>query len=83
MSNNAPVPPVPVDAPKAGEVYRHYKGDQYKVVDVALHSDETWNVVYQPMYEGAVANYFTRPVIEWSEVVEWEGKQVPRFTRVD
>jgi hypothetical protein len=77
------LPPIPSDAPKPGEVYQHYKGDNYKVVDVALHSDDTWSVVYEPMYEGAVAKYFTRPLKEWSEVVEWEGRQVRRFTKID
>lgn len=78
-----PVPPLPADAPKAGEVYKHYKkGDQYRVIDVALHSnDEEWMVVYEPMYENAAAPLFTRPLREWSEMVEWEGQRVQRFTK--
>ena len=76
------VPTIPADAPKAGEIYRHYKGDSYKVLDVALHSDDTWNVVYEPMYDGAVAKLFTRPVAEWREVVEWQGQKVERFVKV-
>lgn len=80
MSHDVPV--VPADAPAAGEVYRHYKGDLYKVVGLALHSDETWLVVYEPMYEGAVSKLFTRPVLEWREVVEWQGQRVERFSKV-
>ena len=75
-------PLVPADAPKAGEVYQHYKGDCYKVVGLALHSDETWLVVYEPLYEGAVSKFFTRPVAEWREAVEWQGSQAARFTKV-
>lgn len=60
----------------------HYKGDKYKVVGVALHSDETWVVVYEPMYEGAAAPFFTRPLREWAEMLDWQGKQVERFTKV-
>ncbi len=76
------VPTIPADAPKTGEIFRHYKGDNYKVLDVALHSDDTWNVVYAPVYEGAVAKLFTRPLCEWREVVEWQGQKVERFVKV-
>jgi hypothetical protein len=74
-----PVPAAPSDTPKVGEVYQHYKGDQYKVTGIALNSTDQWVVVYEPMYVGAVAQLFTRPVSEWHEVVEWQGNQVPRF----
>ncbi len=76
-----PVPSIPAGAPQVGEVYKHYKGDQYKVVGLALHSDESWLVVYEPMYDGAVSKLFTRPLIEWAQVVEWEGAQVARFSK--
>ncbi len=76
---------VPTYAPKVGEVFRHYKGDLYKVIGVALNSynaqegvDE-WIVVYEPLYEAAAAPLFTRPLLEWSEEVEWKGNTVPRF----
>jgi hypothetical protein len=82
MSKEDVLPPLPTDAPQEGEVYRHYKGDSYRVVGVALHSDETWLVVYEPMYEGAVSKLFTRPVAEWGEPVEWQGQKTPRFTRL-
>jgi hypothetical protein len=75
------IPPIPSDAPQKGEIYKHYKGDSYRVIEVALHSDETWNVVYEPLYDSAVAKLFTRPAHEWREVVEWEGKKVERFTK--
>ena len=74
--------PLPAGAPKAGEVYKHYKGDLYKVVDLALHSnDEEWMVVYEPLYECEV-KLFTRPLREWSEEVEWEGKKIKRFEKM-
>lgn len=77
-----PVPAVPSDAPKVGEVYRHYKGDQYKVLGIALDSTDQWVVVYEPMYGGAVASLFTRPVGEWHQLVEWQGAKVARFTLI-
>ncbi len=76
--------PLPADAPKAGEVYWHYKqGDLYKVYALALSSnDDEWMVVYAPMYDNPAAPLFTRPLKEWREVVEWEGQKVQRFTKV-
>lgn len=73
--------PLPEYAPKEGEVYRHYKGDLYRVKLLALHSnDEEWMVVYEPLYEHPDAPYFTRPLSEWRANVAWEGKTVERFT---
>jgi len=81
MGKDDHIPPLPTDAPQAGETYQHYKGDTYRVVGIALHSDETWNVVYEPMYEDAAAKLFTRPAAEWRQVVEWQGVQLERFTK--
>lgn len=82
MARGTPVPPPPLDAPKRGEVYRHYKGDLYRIVLLAEHSnDEEWMVVYEPMYEHPDAPYFTRPLREWTEQVEWEGRLYKRFTQ--
>lgn len=75
--------PLPEDAPKKGEVYQHYKGDSYRVHELALHSnDEEWMVVYEPLYKNPDAPYFTRPLREWREVVEWRGKHTNRFTLI-
>ncbi len=76
------VVPLPGDAPKIGEIYRHYKGDLYKVMELALHSnDEEWMVVYEPQYDCADAHLFTRPLREWGEEVEWEGEKKIRFVK--
>ena len=75
--------PLPANAPKIGEVCRHYKGDLYKVFELALHSnDGEWMVVYSPQYECPDAHLFTRPLREWFEEVEWEGKSVQRFAKM-
>ena len=72
---------LPADAPMAGEVYKHYKGDLYKIMGVALDSTDQWAVVYEPSYENAAASLFVRPLSEWSSMVEWEGSQVARFAK--
>ena len=73
---------VPADAPRKGEVWRHYRGNSYKVFEIALDSDDEWVVVYEPLYGGAVAKLFTRPVAEWREIVEWQGQKVERFVKI-
>lgn len=73
--------PLPDIVPREGAIFRHYKGDQYQVVALALHSnDEEWMVVYKPLYEHPDASLFTRPLREWYEEVVWKGKRVARFT---
>ena len=61
--------------------YRHYKGKDYQVIDVATHSEtlETL-VVYRPLYgEGAL---WVRPLAMFSEDVQVEGQNLPRFRRI-
>lgn len=77
------IPELPILFPKKGEAYTHYKGDRYEVVGLAIHSNEDiWMVVYKPLYENADAELFTRPLYEWFQSLEWEGKQVQRFTLI-
>lgn len=83
MSKGDPLPPLPPDAPHKGEVFRHYKGDKYRVTGLALHSTtDEWMVLYEPMYENADTEFFTRPLAEWRQVVEWKGKRVERFSKI-
>lgn len=75
---------LPADAPKVEQTYRHYKGDLYRVKVLALHSnDDEWMVVYEPLYANPDAPLFTRPLREWCEIVEWEGKTVERFKKIE
>lgn len=75
--------PLPADAPLVGEVYRHYKGDSYRVQLLVFHSnDDEWMVVYEPLYENSDAPFFTRPLREWRDLVEWQGNKTERFTLV-
>lgn len=62
--------------------WRHYKGNEYKVLGVARHSEtEEWMVVYQALYgDGDV---WVRPAAMWSETVVRDGVAVPRFAFVE
>lgn len=59
-------------------IYEHYKGNRYQVIEIANHSETLEKmVVYKALYgEG---EYWVRPISMWEEMVEVNGKQVPRF----
>ena len=62
--------------------YRHYKGGEYLVYEVATHSEtEEVLVVYRPLYgERAL---WVRPLAMFEETVERDGERVPRFELVE
>ena len=59
--------------------YRHFKGNEYRVLMIAKHSESGEDmVVYRALYgEGDV---WVRPACMWNETVERDGKWMPRFT---
>ena len=59
-------------------IYRHYKGNEYQVIGLAMHSEtEEQLVVYRPLYgEGGL---WVRPLVMFTESVESQGKIQPRF----
>lgn len=63
-------------------IYRHFKGNMYEVVGMALHSETVEEmVIYKALYgEGKT---WVRPSSMWDEEVEFEGKKVKRFTFVE
>ena len=58
--------------------YRHFKGNEYRVLGVARHSEtEEEMVVYRALYgEGGL---WVRPASMWLETVERDGKTYQRF----
>lgn len=62
-------------------IYRHYKGNEYLVYEVATHSEtEEALVIYRPLY-GAQA-LWARPLSMWDEMVQWQGQALPRFSYI-
>ena len=58
--------------------YRHYKGNDYEVLGVATHSeDESKLVVYRTLYGDF--DLWVRPLEMFTETVEIDDEQVPRF----
>ena len=73
------LPPLPAE-PKPG-LYRHYKGNDYRVIGLARHSETLEPlVVYQAMY--GEKGLWVRPAAMFGETVEVNGRTVPRFARV-
>lgn len=66
-----------------GAKYWHYKSKDkvYKVTGLGfLESNDELCVIYQAQYDKKLT--FIRPLNIWLEKVEWQGKTVPRFTKL-
>ena len=75
-----------MDTPKKG-IYYHFKEPEkeYEVLGTALHTEtEEDMVVYKPLYEGAIAPLFVRPLDMFMADVDKPeiGYQGPRFVFV-
>lgn len=66
--------------------YQHYKGNFYKVIGVARHSETDEElVVYQALYadENGKFQVWVRPIKMFLENIIINGKIVPRFKFID
>lgn len=61
--------------------YRHFKGNEYKVIGTAKHSETLEEmVVYRALY--GEFGLWVRPASMWEETVERDGKTYQRFTYI-
>lgn len=78
--NNAPATPITelIENFNKG-LYRHYKGNQYLVIDLVKHSEtEEWLVLYRPCYGEQLL--WVRPITMFFEtVIDVQGSEVARF----
>lgn len=59
-------------------LYRHFKGNMYRVIGLARHSETLEEmVVYQALY--GERGIWVRPASMWNETVERDGKSYKRF----
>jgi len=59
-------------------IYRHYKGNLYQVLHTAQHSETVEAlVVYRCLY--GEYSVWVRPLAMFTETVEVDGKEIPRF----
>ena len=59
--------------------YEHYKGGVYEVIGVANHSETLEKLV---VYRHDDGELWVRPLAMFTELVEANGKQVPRFRKI-
>ena len=63
-----------------GKIYRHYKGNKYKIIALGRHSESQEEVViYQNIDKGDI---WVRPKSMWNEVININGKEVMRISLV-
>ena len=64
-----------------GKYYRHFKGNIYKLLHIAKHSETLEDiVVYQAMY--GERGIWVRPKSMFDEVIERDGRLIKRFTEI-
>jgi len=60
--------------------YRHYKGNEYRVLGIAKHSETLEPlVIYEALYENPEGKLWIRSLEMFIETVEVDGKRIPRF----
>ena len=60
-------------------IYRHFKGNEYELIDIARHSETMEEmVVYKALY--GERGLWVRPAYMWNEEVLYQDKKVLRFT---
>ena len=69
-----------MDTPRPGR-YRHFKGNEYRVLGTATHSESGEALlVYRPLYGDG--DLWVRPLAMFMETVERDGREQPRFAFV-
>lgn len=64
-----------------GALYQHYKGNVYRVIGVARHSETLEELAIYQESEGE-RKMWARPLQVFLEEVEIDGKRMPRFRRI-
>lgn len=71
-------------SPQPGQVWRHYKNKDYRIVAISCHTqDLKWYVVYEALYENEISTIWHRPLEMFLQTIEIDGTQVPRFRKIE
>ncbi|MCJ8329619.1 MAG: DUF1653 domain-containing protein [Lentisphaeria bacterium] len=59
-------------------IYKHYKGNEYEVIDHVKHSETCETMI---LYRALYGNFdlWVRPIDMFFETVEIDGQEIPRF----
>ena len=67
---------------KINGIYRHYKGNKYKVIAIGKHSETLEQpVVYQALYGNN--EIWCRPISMWNDDINVDGKIQKRFQIIE
>ncbi|MDG0817212.1 DUF1653 domain-containing protein [Bdellovibrio svalbardensis] len=65
---------------EVGQVYKHFKGNSYRVLQIAKSSETLEElVIYEALYSNPEGQIWARPLKMFMETVEVAGSKVPRF----
>lgn len=82
MSYNQKPPVPPIVSNVTPGVYRHYKGNRYRVLYLAHHSESLEElVIYQPI--DTDTGIWARPLSMWNDIVTVDGVEMKRFERIE
>jgi len=61
-------------------IYEHYKGQRYRVIGLAKHSETLEDlVVYEALYNNQLSKLWVRPLKMFLEEIETDGRKIARF----
>ena len=61
-----------------GKIFKHYKGNMYKVINIATHSETLEKmVIYQDI--SCPEKIWARPYSMWNDEITVNGNKVKRF----
>ncbi|MBP9758298.1 DUF1653 domain-containing protein [Candidatus Dojkabacteria bacterium] len=65
-------------------IYKHYKGNYYKVHGLTRHSETLeWLVYYEALYENKESQFWVRPYEMFIDDVIKNGKKIPHFELIE
>jgi len=68
------------ERPAIGDRFEHYKGGQYEIVETGFLEDtEAPCVIYRSLTKNIT---WVRTAKDFFETIEYEGKRLPRFTKL-
>ena len=68
---------------KPNEIYRHYKGNVYRVLHLAKHTETMEDMVIYTPASGDGTEVWARPLSMWHEEVSTPAGIVSRFTLIE
>lgn len=70
--------------PQPGEIYQHFKGNKYKIIAIAKHSETLEDlVIYEALYDNPQSKIWSRPLSKFLEEVKINDQLVPRFLQIN